>query len=147
MQERHYSIAYIHVFISLLQKGRCLKTYCCPMTDICFSRLCTIGSGDGLSPHRRQALTSTNVGLLSIRPEGTHFNEILFQNQIFSFNKMPLKMWSAIWQPFFIGLNVIIMGCVTSRRGTEKLPLSLNLQFFIVKQSKHFYLVAVKNMA
>ena len=34
---------------------------------ICLSELCSIGSGNGLSPDRRQAITWTNVYLLTVR--------------------------------------------------------------------------------
>ena len=45
----------------------------------------------------------TNTDLLSIRPLGTHFNEIQIKIQNFSFIKMHLKMLSAKWQPFSPG--------------------------------------------
>ena len=35
-----------------------------------------IGSSNGLSPVLREAITSTSIGLLSIRPLGTNFSEI-----------------------------------------------------------------------
>ena len=57
--------------------------------------LVSIGSDNGLSPGRRQAIISTNADILSIRPQGTYFNEILFDIQIFSFKKMRLNMSSA----------------------------------------------------
>ena len=38
-----------------------------------------IGSGNGLSPIRRQAIVWTNNGLLSIGLLGTNFNEILIK--------------------------------------------------------------------
>ena len=41
------------------------------------SELGRIGSDDSLSPVRRQAITWTNAGLLSIGLMGTHFSEIL----------------------------------------------------------------------
>ena len=37
----------------------------------------TIGSDNGLSPGRRQAIIWTNVGILLIEPLGTNFSEIL----------------------------------------------------------------------
>ena len=43
--------------------------------------------------------------MLSI-PSGTHFNEILFVIQKFSFKEMHLKISSAKWRPFCRGLNV-----------------------------------------
>ena len=51
-----------------------------------------IGSDNGLSPVRRQPITWTSDGLLSIKPRGTHFSEFLFQIQNFSFKKMHMKM-------------------------------------------------------
>ena len=42
------------------------------MTHINFSRLLIIGSGNGLSPDRRQAIIWTNAGVLLIRPLGTY---------------------------------------------------------------------------
>ena len=51
-----------------------------------------IGSGNGLSPVRRQAIMRTNAGLLSIEPLGTKFGEILIEIHTFSFTKMRLKM-------------------------------------------------------
>ena len=44
----------------------------------------TIGSDNGLSPLRRQAIIWTNVVILLIRPLGTNFSEILIGIQIFS---------------------------------------------------------------
>ena len=44
---------------------------------ICVSNLTTIGSVNGLSPGRRQAITWTNAGILLIGPLGTNFSEIL----------------------------------------------------------------------
>ena len=53
------------------------------VTHICVSKLCHHGSDNGLSPVRRQPIIWTNDGLLSIRPQATHFNEILFEIQKF----------------------------------------------------------------
>ena len=50
-----------------------------------------IGSGNGLSPVRRQAITGTNAGVLSIELLGTNFSQILS----FSVKKMHLKLSSA----------------------------------------------------
>ena len=52
------------------------------------SKLVLIGSGNGLVPFQHQAIIWTNADTLSIRPQGTYFNEILFQIQKFSFEKM-----------------------------------------------------------
>ena len=57
---------------------------------------------------RRQAIIWTNAGILLNGPWGTNFSEILIGIQTFSFKKMHLKMSSAIWRPFCLGLNVLI---------------------------------------
>ena len=62
----------------------------------------SIGSGNGLSPIRRQAITWTNAHLLPIGPLGTNFNEIQIKIQNFSFKKVHLKM-SAKWRPLCPG--------------------------------------------
>ena len=62
---------------------------------ICVSKLTIIGSDNGLSPSRRQAIIWTNAGILLIRPSGTNFSEILIKIEVFSFKKMHLKMSSA----------------------------------------------------
>ena len=77
------------------------------VTHICVGKLTIIGSDNGLSPGRRQAIIWTNVGILLIRPLGTNFNEILIEIHTFSFKKMHLKMLSAKWQPFCLVLNVL----------------------------------------
>ena len=77
------------------------------VTHICVSKLTIIGSDNGLSPDRRQAIIWTNAGLLLIGPLGTNFNEILIEILTFSFKKMRLKMSSAKRRPFCPGLNVL----------------------------------------
>ena len=78
------------------------------VTHICVSKLTIIGSNNGLSPGRRQAIIWTNDGKLLIEPLGTNFNEILIKIYTFSYRKMHLKMLSAKWRPFCLGLNVLI---------------------------------------
>ena len=80
-------------------------------THICVSKLTIIGSDNGLSPGRRQAIIWTSAGILLIGPLGTNFNEILIEIHVFSFKKMHLKMSSAKWRPFCLGLNVLMQGC------------------------------------
>ena len=77
------------------------------VTHICVGKITIIGSDNGLSPGRRQAIIWTNVGILLIRPLGTNFSEILIGIQTFSFKKMYLKMSSAKWRPFCLGLSVL----------------------------------------
>ena len=49
------------------------------VTHICVSKLAIIGSDNGLSPDRRQAIIWTNAGLLLIGHLGTNFSEILIE--------------------------------------------------------------------
>ena len=57
------------------------------MTQICVSKQTMIGSDNGLSPERHQAIIWTNAGILLIGPLGTNFSEILNKTHIFSFKK------------------------------------------------------------
>ena len=77
------------------------------MTHICVGKLTIIGSDNALSPGRRQAIIWTNAGILLNEPLGTNWSEILIGIQIFSFKKMRLKMSSAKWRLFCLGLNVL----------------------------------------
>ena len=78
------------------------------MTHICVSKLIIIGSDNGLSPGRRQAIIWTNAGILLIGPLGTNFNEILIEIHIISPKKIHLKMSSEKWRPSCLGLNVLM---------------------------------------
>ena len=77
------------------------------VTHICVSNLTIIGSDNGLSPGRRQAIIWTNVGILLIGPPGTNFSEMLIEIHTFSFKKIHLKMSSGKWRPFCLGPNVL----------------------------------------
>ena len=77
------------------------------VTHICVGRQIIIGSDNGLSPGRRQAITWTNARILLIGPLGTHFSEISIKILTFSFTKMRLKVSSAKWCPLCLGLNVL----------------------------------------
>ena len=77
------------------------------VTHICVGKLTIIGSDNGLMPERRQAIIWTNAGILIIGPLGTNFSEILSEIHTFSLKKMLLKMSSAKWRPFCLGLNVL----------------------------------------
>ena len=87
-------------------------------THICVGELTIIASDNGLSPGRRQAIIWTNAWILLIGPYRTHFSEILIEILTFSFTKMILKVPSAKWQPFYLGLNVLN-------------PLVLKLELFV----------------
>ena len=77
------------------------------VTPICVGKLTIIGSDNGLSPGRCQAIIRTNAGILLIRTIGTNFSEILSEVHIFPFQIMHLKMSSGKWRPFWLDLNVL----------------------------------------
>ena len=82
---------------------------------ICFSRFTIIGSGNGMSPGRHQAIIWTNAGILLVWPLGTKFCEKVIKIQIFSFK----KMLSVKWWPF----------CLC--------PIVLNIEKGLTKYHKH----------
>ena len=79
------------------------------VTHICVGNLTIIGPDNGLSPGRRQAITRTNAVILLIEPLRTNFSEVSIEIHTFSFMKMYLKMSSAKWRPFCLGLIVLIL--------------------------------------
>ena len=79
------------------------------MTHICVGNLTIIGSDNGLSPERRQAITWTNTGILLIGPLGRNFSDILIEIQTFLLKEIHLKMSSAKCCSFRFGLNVLKM--------------------------------------
>ena len=78
------------------------------MTHICVSNRTNIGSDNGLLPVRRQAIIWTNAGILSIGTLGINFSEISIKILKVSLKKMRLKVSSAKWWPFCLGLNVLM---------------------------------------
>ena len=97
-----------HLLKSYLQYLICyILTHWGRVTQICVSKLTIIGSDNALSPGRRQAIIWTNAGILLIEPWGTNVSEISIENRTFSFTKMHLKISSAKWRPFCLGLNVL----------------------------------------
>ena len=87
-----------------------LLTHWGRVMHICIGKLIIIGSDNGLSPDRRQAIIWTNAELLSIGPLRTYFSENLIKMQQFSLKKMHVKMSSAKWRLFCLGLNVLRQG-------------------------------------
>ena len=75
------------------------------VTYICVGKLIIICSDNGLSPGRHQAIIWTNFGTRLMGPSGTNFSEILIKIHTFSFTQMHLKMSSAKWRLFCLGLN------------------------------------------
>ena len=79
------------------------------LMHICISKLTVIGSDNGLSPGRHQAIIWTNAGILLmlIRTLGTNFSEMLREIHTFSLKKLHLKISSAILWTFCLCLNVL----------------------------------------
>ena len=98
----HRSVKYqpLHSSFSML-------THWGRVTHIWVGKLTIIDSDNGLLPGRHQAIIWTNAGILLIGPLGTNLNEILIEIVTFPFMKMHLKMSSAKWRPFCLGLNVL----------------------------------------
>ena len=110
------------------------------VTHICVGKLTIIGSDNGLSPERRQAIIWTNVGILLIGPLGTNFSEILIGIQTFSFKKMHLKMSSAKWRPLCLGLNELTRPPLNFNGGLDRLgSTSLSLEQTIREEPAFLY--------
>ena len=106
------------------------------VTHICVSKLTIIGSDNDLSTGRRQVIIWNNAGILLIRT----FSEILSEIRAFWFKKMYLKMLSAKWRPFCLGLNVLtklqhcffrIMACLRPGSKTLSEPMMDSLLMHI----------------
>ena len=80
------------------------------VTHICVGKLTIIATDNGLSPIRRQAIIWTNAGILLMKPLETNFSENSIEILTFSFTKMRLKVSSAKWRPFCLGLSVLNSG-------------------------------------
>ena len=70
--------------LNFKEKGPSHLTHWGWVTHICVSKLTIIGSDNGLSPGRRQAIIWTNAGILLIGPSATNVNEILSEIPTFS---------------------------------------------------------------
>ena len=103
---RSSAVSILETFSTLTHWGR--------VTHICVGKQTIIGSDNGLSPGRRQAITWTNAGILLIGPFGTNFSEISIKILTFSLTKIRLKVSSAKWRPFCLGLNVLKWEAIVS---------------------------------
>ena len=104
------------------------------VTHICVSDLTSIGSDNGLSPGRRQAVIRTNAGLLLIKPLGTNFSEMLIIIQTFSLKKIRLKMSSAKCCSFRLSLNVICScaTCIHQWNGSSLVKVMAHHLFYML---------------
>ena len=81
--------------MSLLVLAISDSTHCGRVAHLSVGNLTIIGSDNGLSPCRFQAIFYTNAGILLIGPIGTNLSEILIEILIFSFKKMSSAKWWA----------------------------------------------------
>ena len=122
-------ISAIKNILSLTHWGR--------VTHIYVGKLTIIGSDNGFSPERRQAIIWPNAGILLIGPLGTNFSEILIKIQTFSLNKMPLKMSSAKCCSFRFGLNVLITTCIHCAVRHNLVPADTYQGLYIYEHTVH----------
>ena len=92
---RVYPMKYVH---GLLCFVLLCSTHWGRVMHICINKLTIIGSDNGLSPGRRQAIIWTNAGISLIGPLGTNFSEILIGIFIFYTTFGPLQLDSIIKQ-------------------------------------------------
>ena len=100
------------------------------VTHICVGKQTIIGSDNGLSPGRRQAIIWTNDGILLIGPLGTNFSEISIKILTFSFTKMRLKVSSAKWRPFCFCISVLTLSV-----GFPVIPEMLHVSWGVLSAS------------
>ena len=119
--ESYYLHSLTHIIHQRKSSEMVVKYYCLPqqflthwgrVTHICIGKLTIIGSDNGLSPDRRQAIIWTNAGILLNRTLGTNFSDFLGEIRAFSFKKMHLKMPSGKLRPSCLGLNVLNVPCI-----------------------------------
>ena len=95
------------------------------VSHICVGKLTIIGSDNGLSPGRRQAIIWTNAGILLIGPLERKFSEILIEIQTFSLKRIYLKMSSTKCCPIRLGLSALSEGRWSS------LPKYMSMDFLL----------------
>ena len=66
------------------------------VTQIWVSKLAIIGSDNGLSPGRRQAIIWTNAGILLIGTLGTNLSEIFIENSYIFIKENPFE--NVVWK-------------------------------------------------
>ena len=85
------------------------------VTHICVGKLTIIGSDNGLSPDRRQAIIWTNDGIFLIGPLGTNFSEILIETNIFiqenAFESVVRKTAAILSRPQCVNKSIYRIMC------------------------------------
>ena len=106
---------YSHRFEFIKETFSICLTHWGRVTHICVSELTIIGSDNGLSPGRRQAIIWTNDGILLIGSLGTNFSEKLIEIYSISFKIIHWKISSGKWRPSCLGFDVLIIE-ITERK-------------------------------
>ena len=102
------------------------------LRHICVGKLTIIGSDNGLSSGRRQAIIWTNAGIFLNWPLGANFSETLIEIHIFSFKNMHLKMSADIFsRPHCVKCWPMISICVRPLYANIHMPL----HFLVVYKS------------
>ena len=101
MQDTDDCYTPIHYFL------RSRLTHWGRVKHICVGNLTIIGSDDGLSPGRHQAIIWTSAGILLIEPLGTNSSEILIRFHTFSVQKIHLKICQMTTISIFRGINAL----------------------------------------
>ena len=127
MSCRSFTLIVHHIRKMHINKWLSCLTHWGRVTHICVSKLTKIGSDNGLSPGRRQAIIWTNDGILLIWPIRTNFSELLIEIKTFSFEKMELKMSSGKWRPFCLGLNELRVTLYATNIYTAQPPTHSNI--------------------
>ena len=105
-------LSYANIKPTVFHTGSCYAGLHCALTHwgrvthICVGKLSIIGSDNGLSPNRCQAIILTNAGILFIGTLGTNFSEISIEIYTFSW-KFIWKCRLEKWRPCCLGLNVL----------------------------------------
>ena len=107
------------------------------VTHICVSKLTIIGSDNGLSPSRCQAIIWTNSGILLSGTLWINFSGIVSEIHTFSLKKMHLKMSSVKCRPFCLGLNVLTKISSVLHQKWSKWPLLVQPVTEILSNWRH----------
>ena len=118
-----------------------MATHWGQVMHICISKQTIIGSDNGLSPGRSQAIIWTNARILWIQTLGTNFSEISSETHTFSFKKMHLKMSSVKWWQLYFGLNVSKWNGITESHQNIKETFLIFQAALCLLMAQHHYML------
>ena len=112
---------YIYTYIFWDQVGL-LLTHWGRVTHMCVSNLSSIGSDNGLSPGRRQAIIWTNAKLLSVGTLRTYFKELQSKYSNLNWGKCT---WNVVYEMASILSRPRCVNAVVLPSPSHQLPLAL----------------------